>query len=500
MQVQFTKKAFKNLHCILSQIQSVEESQQLRIPEPMADVGRILGTWGQILLRSKEWRDGYICISGGVMVWAMYIPEGEPQTPQTVQAWLPFQMKWELPYTQTDGKIRVLPLLDNVDARSTSARKMVVRASVSILAEAYLEEEIEIFTSDERPADLCMLEKTYPMLLSRECGEKIFEMEEDLTLPQSAPPIGEVLRYSFHPELIDQKVLSGKVVFRGSGLLHILYRSEDGELCTWDFEIPFAQYDQLDYEYEQEAKCRVLPVVTGLELDQRSDGELRLKAGISGQYLIYDITELTVAEDAYWIHGDVNNTSQGLSIPSVLDMKQQTVPVEQRVPVHAARILDTAFYPGCSRSRNHSDGAVLDLSGSFCMIYEDENGKLQGKTQRWQGEYSIPAASNVQMQTDLQLSGTPRANVASGEAVLRSNLYIDTISTAQNQFLMITNVEMGERRMPDPNRPSLILQRMGNGTLWNLAKENGTTVERIKAANHLDDTAEPGRMLLIPLL
>ena len=68
MQVQFPKKTVKALRCILSKVQSCEESQQLRIPEPMADVGRILGAWGQILLRTKEWREGHIMVSGGTMV------------------------------------------------------------------------------------------------------------------------------------------------------------------------------------------------------------------------------------------------------------------------------------------------------------------------------------------------------------------------------------------------------------------------------------------------
>ncbi len=500
MEVQFPKKTLNCLRCILSHVQSVEESQQLRIPEPMEDIGRILGSWGQILIRSKEWRDGYISVSGGTMVWVMYLPEGVSQTPQVVQAWLPFQIKWELPYTETDGKIRVLPLLENVDARSTSARKMVVRASVNLLAEAYLEEKCEVFTPEDKPEYLFLLEKTYPMLLTRECGEKIFEMEEDLTLPQSAPAIGEILRFSFHPELIDQKVLSGKVVFRGSGLLHILYRSEEGELCTWDFEIPFAQYDQLDVEYEQEAKCRILPIVTGLELDHRPGGALRLKAGISGQYLIYDITEITLAEDAYGIHNDVKYALDELSVISVLDIKQHTIPAEMRIQLHASRVLDTAFYPCGNRSRKHADGTMMDLSGNFCMIYEDENGNLQGKTQRWQEEYALPSAADVQQCTDLQPSGVPRINLSSGDAIIKSNLYLDTVTTIRNQLPMISSVEMGETKVPNPDRPGLILQRMGNASLWDLAKENGSTVERIKKANGIEDTAECGQMLLIPVI
>ena len=59
---------------------------------------------------------------------------------------------------------------------------------------------------------------------------------------------------------------------------------------------------------------------------------------------------------------------------------------------------------------------------------------------------------------------------------------------------------MEEPVRTDPNRPGLILKRMGDHTLWDLAKENGSTVERIRSANELTDLVEPDRVLLIPVL
>ena len=52
-----------------------EESQELRLPESMPDVGRVIAAWGQPVLRGKQWRDDHITIEGGVMVWVLYHPE-----------------------------------------------------------------------------------------------------------------------------------------------------------------------------------------------------------------------------------------------------------------------------------------------------------------------------------------------------------------------------------------------------------------------------------------
>ena len=64
---------------------------------------------------------------------------------------------------------------------------------------------------------------------------------------------------------------------------------------------------------------------------------------------------------------------------------------------------------------------------------------------------------------------------------------------------MVTQLEAGEKREPDPNRPSLVLRR-ANGRLWDLARASGSTMAAIREANGLTGEPEPGKMLLIPVM
>ena len=64
---------------------------------------------------------------------------------------------------------------------------------------------------------------------------------------------------------------------------------------------------------------------------------------------------------------------------------------------------------------------------------------------------------------------------------------------------MVTELELGELRQPDSNRPSLILRRVNNEDLWALAKGYGSTVSAIREANQLADEPSDGQMLLIPI-
>ena len=149
MQLQFAKQGISCLHTIKREVQSQEQTQEFRISDGMPDIGSIIGAWGQVILRSKEWQSDAMTVSGGTMVWIQYLPE-EGGEPQCVESWLPFQMRWSLPETQHDGTILVQPLLRSVDARSLSARKMMLRSNVSVLAWAMEQTQREIY----QPADL----------------------------------------------------------------------------------------------------------------------------------------------------------------------------------------------------------------------------------------------------------------------------------------------------------------------------------------------------------
>ena len=59
---------------------------------------------------------------------------------------------------------------------------------------------------------------------------------------------------------------------------------------------------------------------------------------------------------------------------------------------------------------------------------------------------------------------------------------------------------MGEENRPDPGRPSLILRRAGEGSLWDLAKASGSTVSAIRSANGLEEEPLDDRLLLIPVI
>ena len=51
MELQFAKQGCSCMKRVISQVKELEQTQELRLLDAMPDIGRVLGCWGQILIR-----------------------------------------------------------------------------------------------------------------------------------------------------------------------------------------------------------------------------------------------------------------------------------------------------------------------------------------------------------------------------------------------------------------------------------------------------------------
>lgn len=498
MELQFNKTVIPCLQAVLRDCKSQEQTLEVRLDEGMPDIGRVISCWGQVLIRGKDWRSDGINVSGGVMTWVLYQPEdGGPE--QCVECWLPFQIKWDFAENQHDGTITVVPCLRSVDARSASARKLIVRTCVNVLAEAFVPSETEVYLPGEVPEDVMLQRINRTFMLPGEAGEKAFQVEETLSLPSSVPGLDKILRYDLHTELIDRKVMSDKVIFRGAVLLHVLYWGKEGSLHAWDFEIPFSQFTQLDRDYDGDDPVRMHIAVTSAELDAAEDGTLAFRGGFTGQYVVYTKKTVDIVLDAYSNRRDIKPGYASENAPGMLEQRQDTIHAEKNAEADFERVVDTAFYLDHPRLRFEDGKTVGDLAGAFHILGYDSNGQLAGMQLCWEKESVISQEQEGNVTITAKTSGTPQSNVIGGNGDARADVLVESDVMSGNSIPMVMSLDMGEVTEPDPNRPSLILRRMRSDNLWNVAKTHGSSVESIMIVNRFEQEPEDDRVILIPV-
>lgn len=498
MESKFQKTGCSCLAEVLREIKNVEQSQEIRLSDSMPDIGKILGAWGQVILRGKEWHRDAVQISAGMQVWVLYLPEGGGKV-QRLEGWIPFQINWDLPENTPEGYIRILCLPRFVDARSVSARKVMVRSGTAAMAEVLSPSAADLYMPDTLPEDVQLLRAEYPVLLPSEAGEKTFLVDEELALPGSAPVPEKILYYRMEPVVSDQKVLADKLVFRGNSRLHVLYESETGQLHSWDFEVPFSQYTELPGNYTSDACAEILPGVTSLELELDEEGHLHMKAGVVAQYLILDKKILELAEDAYSPLRELEVRQELLELPVVLDSRKENIYGEEIIHAEGNLAADVDYLRDFPRLRRSENGVEMDIPGNIQILYYDGEGNLQSVQQRWEGKYTLKSDTQNRIATVPLAPAEPQVQTAGDHMTVKVDQPVRITATAGRGLPMVTGLEMGELRTPDPDRPSLILRKAGKDRLWDVAKQTGSTVEKIRQINGLQGEPAPDRMLLIPV-
>lgn len=496
MEMQWKVTPCSYLRCVVREVQNQEQTLELRLTEGMPDIGRVLCAWGQPQLREKQWRAEEIGVSGGVNAWVLYIPEDGSQ-PRCVEGWIPFQAKWKLPSDTREGFIRADVRLRSMDARAISSRKMLVRASVALLGEAMEQHQAAISQPDEVPDGVYMLRQTYPVQLTREAGEKLFAVEEDVQFSGQQPGKMLCCRVSCH--LTELAVTGSRLVLRGLLNTRCVYIGEDDRLQFASQEVPFAQFADLDNDYDKEATVALTIAFAGAEC--RLEGDiLQVKCDLIAQYVIHDRCLLQITEDAYSPQREVIPNVSSLDVPVCLDRVKENMGAEAEVPLEAQSVVDVAFLPDYPVHYREGENVMVELPGTFQTLYYDPEGNLHSNTTGWAGHWQLPACENCSFAMAVGQTALPSAIVMGDKLRLRADLALDVQTGAMQQIPMVTGLEVGEMLQPDPKRPSVILRKSDGLSLWQLAKGCGSTVEAIEKINGLTGEPDPENMLLIPVM
>lgn len=474
-----------------------EETQEYKLPESMPDLGRVIAAWGQVVLRGKEWRSNHIGVSGGVMVWVLYTPE-DGSGLRRLESWIPFSARIEHTHTGDDGVIRAESVLCSVDARSVSSRKLMLRCQIGLMVQTLVPKDAELFTPGTLPEDVQVLERNYPMVLTRETGERTFLVDEQVSMPQGTPQPQRIVYYRLAPRIVEQRVMGSRAVFRGVGELHLLCQDEAGKLFCADVEVPFAQYLDLEGDYEEGSEVSNLLCVTSLEAEPDEAGGLRVKCGLVSQYILNAPTVVRCIEDAYSPGRELELTQQEVLLPAWLDEQIQQIELGERLTGDEIPV-DQIFFPDLPVVTRQPGGAEIRVGGAFQALTEAPDGTLAGKNVKTGQSVSLRSECDTIPWGALR-GGTAARREGSGWS-LETKLELKMASVCTKPIPMVAGIRAGEQVKADPERPSVIIRpKKPDETLWDIAKYCGSTVSAIQRLNKLESEPEENRLLLIPVI
>lgn len=500
MELSFETRPVRYLGHLLHETGRQEETAEVIVPDSCPDVERVVFASASALLRGVECRTGSALISGGIRASALCIPENDT-APQKLDAYLPFSLRME--HSAITDRTQLLPELfvRQADARLVNSRKILFRVELCCTLDGYEQKELTIYTLQNPPQQLQLRTQTYPVLLPTETAEKSFTLSDEPELPSGRAMPAEIISYETRPEVTDCKVVGSKAVFKGSLCLHVLYRNTEGALAVWDRQLPFSQFCDLTGDYEQaQMDAQVVVNSAELELDASDAHRFLLSVGMTARCVVSDMLSLTLTEDAYAVGASLQPEWTQYALECQLDRQTLRDAVRQQIGGEIASVVDTAVYLDAPYLERDGGAMRVKAPMTLRVLYQDASGALQGTAVKSEAAVETALCENARcFASAFACESSVQAAPDGAEARTEVTFRLSCSAAQQLRTLSGGTLEICKER--DPERPSVILRApRGRESVWELAKQYGTTVQSVTEANHLDsELVEEGQILLIPM-
>ena len=464
-----------------------EQTGELAVPETLPELGRVVDCFGTVLVRSHTVDSGSVTVTGGIQTGVLYVPAGEEGL-ERLELWLPFTVTKKVP-TQPDAVLHYWGWLRSIDARFVNSRKLLIRADLGSELTLLTPAELELAQLTDCPRGLVCRTETYPMRLPLCAAEKEVRIADEVLMPEDSLGMDRLLKAQCSVSVEDSRVVGERAVFSGSLQLRVLGLTEAGEPVTWAGAVPFSQYAELDRSFDDAVSPVIQPIMNHFEVDtdgQPDSRRLLVNLSFTAQLVLWGEVPVTLTQDAYYLEGDFAPRWQSCELSPCLDTVETDLAQTLDLPPEAVTVLDWTLFPDRA-----GDAGAEAARGSLGVnvLYRDGESKLRSRLLR----------RELRLERQAEPSADWRWALTPGEPRQQGNQLVLPL-TARSRYCQTTpqrNLCGGVLTpKPRPEGPSLLVCT-ASGDLWEIARDNGSTVRAIRSANELEEVRLAGETLLL---
>ena len=409
-----------------------------------------------------------------------------------------FSIEYEVPDAGTDAVAQIGLSIANAEARVINPRKVSVTFEICGELSCYRQESVCLESA--LPADVCRgLHARYEsaeLTFTNAVCEKTFAINEQFTFPSGKPVPSRLVAAQVDFSVSDSQLIGSKVIVKGSADISACYLSDEVNYpVRTEFSTPFSQI--VDIGQERIDGCNVRIELTGAYFDITDiiNGDKSLDAEIHAvmQIVCRSRERMVYIADAYSNVMPAQCNVLQCRFDMVSDIQKVKLTADERISIvdDCTDVL-SAFLTVAHISQEQTK---LTASVNMDVVYRTNQGQLSAvrRSISMEGESASGGMriSGARL-TDVYLR--PDGQFVDGHLALE----LSCLTCSSVELKKVESIELNEEEKYDISMfPAVMLVRPDGETLWELAKQYHSSMEKISAANKLDEE-NPGRLLLIP--
>lgn len=509
----------ENLHmdrvkCQLNTQITLEEDKNISDRNP--DASAILMEKGRVIIEEIRPAKESLSLKGRMQYEVLYASEEENEKLYQIQGEIPWEEKIRVEEMDSMDNPQVTAEMEDLRSSLINSRKINVRSLINIKIQVKEIYDREVVTDIAGADNIEIKKEPYTQSVLAVDRKDVFRIKEDLELPSSLPPIGEVIWKSLDLGKWEIKPLEDSIGIQGELRLFLLYESAEAEpqLKSYETTIPFSG----NIECGGSNSCMVAditPSITyqNLGIKQDYDGEERVldvEMVLEIPILLYDRKEEEQVTDVYGTVCEATPEYTEIISRVLRDKYQGKVKVtkECRNPQTDRKILQICHMDShvfLEDSRLVEDSLQMEgiLAVTILFMTDDERKPYEVLKKEIPFEYRM---ENMNLTPVSRWKISPMAeqqdvvildeNSMEIKCVVCFDVLVEDICTKKSLGEVSLSPFTEERIEATPGMVIYIPSQ--KETIWDIGKKYGVSQESVRQLNKLSgDEAEKGQKLLL---
>ncbi len=473
------------------------------VPDTKPDLIRIILDKGEIRLDETTITQDHVWLKGVLKFSLLYRSDQEEGKISSMSGEIPFQESLAIDGANEYDTAKMKWEVEDLSIGIINSRKLSVKALVvlkAVIDEIYDE---DILTGAEREGGIQVLENTLSAMELFLAKKDTWRFKEEILLPSNKPNIRQILWKSVQLRSVETRLMDGQLSIKGEVLAFVLYESEeeDEHLQWMETALPFAGAVDCN-GCKDDMVCDVSYDIAGIELEAKPDydGEERMLH----LELVLDLEIQAFTEEQDRIVADLYAVNEKLT------------------PVYQEAIFEKLLLRNGSKCKIVEKMSLDQNQEPILQICASEGNALVEQTEIVEGGIQVEGILQVDI---LYVTADDRMPVASMKGILpfhylieapginescryhlqagidqlttvmtdssqvevKAVLNLNCIVFEQQKIEKITEVEQEPFNLEElQESPGIIGYIAKEGDkLWNIAKENYTTISEIVKTNQL---------------
>ena len=475
------------------------------VPDSKPDILNTIGTSGIASIYKKEVQSEKVRLDGTVNAYIMYMPDGADDTVRGLNTSVDFSESLNVPNCQEGMNVISDVKIKSIEAKVINGRKIGIKATLEVNLKIYSNDNVEIINEVQNEEDVQILKEDLKLNSLVGTGSTKIYAKDNIQI-DNMDNLAEILQAQVWLVDKDIKISYNKVLTKAEAEIKIMYLTEDNRINIVTYKIPVVGFIDIP-DVSEENICDVNYEIKNIIIKPNSQDEhsIYVEIEIEVTCCAYEEKQINLIQDMYSPTQNLNFEKKQIttmtSKQNISGVKQIREKINMN-DIDGLNLLDVETTPVILNENKINTKIMYEAELNMKFIFENSRTQIITKDAKIPFEYTIENLQNGEsLNTDSNMEVKTQDFLIQDGGDINCNIDVQTNTNMYRtaNINMIDKIqENGDREEQDYSIVIYIVKK--GDTLWNIAKEFGSTVDGIARVNGIEnrDLIMPGQKLYIP--